>query len=195
MGRPPQIVDAELLAVARRIFCRDGLGAPVKEIAAELGVSEAAIFKRYQSKSDLIAAAMVPPVPDMAFLLAPLDASADARAALSLVLVNLIAYFRETIPVVLPLLAEPGIGPQRLMRQSSEPSVATIAGIMGQRLTAMTHRGRLRAADPLAAAGLLITTAHSLALFEIMGFHGGATPPRLIESMIDTLWQGLNPQA
>jgi len=133
-------------------------------------------------------------VPDIAALLAPLDGATDPRHALSQVLANLVAYFCETIPVVLPLLAEPDIGPQRLMRQSSEPSVATIAGVLSQRLTAMTHRGQLHTTDTLAAAGLLITTAHSLALFEIMGFHGGATPPRLVEAMIATLWEGLDPQ-
>jgi AcrR family transcriptional regulator len=195
MGRPQRFDNAELLAAARAVFARDGLAAPVKEIAAELGVSEAAVFKRYPTKADLIAAAMVPPPPDIAALLALLDRATDPQKAMLQLLANLMAHFRAAIPVVLPVLSEPGLEPPRPMRQAFEPALAALTGTLSQRLAVMIRRGELRSIDPVAAAGLLITTAYSLAMFEIMGFHGGTTPPRLIEGMVEALWRGLEPQA
>jgi AcrR family transcriptional regulator len=194
MGRPPLITNAALLDTARRVFSRDGLGASVKDIAAELGISEAAIFKRYPTKSDLVIAAMVPPVPDLSVILAPLEDSEDVRGSLSQVMRNLMDYMRETLPVVLPLISQTDIGLENLMRQSNEPAAFTVTNALAERLETLARAGLVARNSARPAAGLMIATAHSLVLFEIMGLHGGAIPQHGIEAMLDTLWFGLPPE-
>lgn len=193
MGRPPLVTNEALLSAAREIFTRDGLGASIKDVAARIGISETAIFKRYPTKTELIVAAMVPPVPDLAAILAPLDDTDDLRGALSQVMRGLLTHMRETLPVVLPLVSQPDIGLERLMQQSSEPAVASITEALAGRFESLRKEGHLGPVDGRAAAGLMVATAHSLVLFEIMGFHGGAIPPRGIEAMLDALWIGLCP--
>ncbi len=58
MARPPIIDDKTLLAGARAIFLEKGPTATTAEIAASLGISEGAIFKRYKTKIDLFHACM-----------------------------------------------------------------------------------------------------------------------------------------
>lgn len=193
MGRPPLITNEALLSAAREIFTRDGLGASIKDIAATLDISETAIFKRYPTKAELIVAAMVPPVPDLATILSPLDDTDDLRGALSQIMRSLLDHMRETLPVVLPLISQPDIGLERIMQQSSEPAVASITEALARRFEALRNEDHLGPIDGRAAAGLMVATAHSLVLFEIMGFHHGTIPPRNIEQMLDTLWIGLGP--
>jgi len=49
--------------------------------------------------------------------------------------------------------------------------------------------------DPRAAAALLVAALHSIAVFEIMGFHDGAMPKAGVRSLVDALWRGLEPKA
>ncbi len=193
MGRPPLVTNEALLLAARDIFTRDGLGASVKDVAARLDISEAAIFKRYPTKAELIVASMVPPTPDIDAILAPLDDTDDLRGALSQVMRSLLDHMRETLPVVLPLISQPDIGLERIMQQSSEPAVASIMGALAVRFEKLRKEDHLGPVDGRAAAGLMVATAHSLVLFEIMGFHGGAIPSRGTEAMLDALWIGLSP--
>ncbi|MCG6859416.1 MAG: TetR/AcrR family transcriptional regulator [Salaquimonas sp.] len=194
MGRPPLITNNALLAAAREVFSHDGLSATIKDVAERLGVSEAAIFKRYPTKSELVVAAMVPPLPDMSLILDPLDDIDDIRGALSQVMRSLLAHMRETLPLVLPLISQPDIGLENIMRQSSEPAVMSITAALAKRFGELRERGDVSPVDGRAAAGLMVATAHSLVLFEIMGFHGGTIPPQGVEAMLDALWIGLCPQ-
>jgi len=194
MGRSPRITNQALLAAAREIFQRDGIGASTKDIAAHAGISEATIYKRYPTKEELIVAAMAPPPPDVAGILAPLDDDEDPRGALSTVMGAILDYFREALPVILPLIAQPEMGLERFLHHIGEPAALPITAALAERLAKAARAGDIGPVEPFAAAGLLVATAHSLALFEIMGLHGGATPRRATEAMLDALWFGLLPR-
>jgi len=58
MARPTTIDDDLLLKTARAVFLRRGLRATTAEIAAEAGVSQGILFKRFKSKQALFKAAM-----------------------------------------------------------------------------------------------------------------------------------------
>jgi AcrR family transcriptional regulator len=58
MARPTVINDDLLLKIAREVFLRRGLRATTAEIAAEAGVSQGILFKRFKSKQALFRAAM-----------------------------------------------------------------------------------------------------------------------------------------
>jgi len=194
MGRPPLVAKTALLAQARRVFLDQGLGAPMREIAERVGLSEAALFKRFPHKTDLMIASMAPPPPDTAALLAPLDRGEDARTAIAAVVDGLLAYYRDNLPVVMPLLMHPDIAIGDLANGAAEPGSVAIVEALGERLRDLSRKGLIAENDGLAAAGLIVAWCHSIALFEMMGVHGGKLPQDALAAMLDTLWTGLNPK-
>lgn len=194
MGRPPLISNKALLSVARSIFLDHGLSAPVKEIADAAGLSEAALFKRYPRKRDLMVAAMVPPSPDIEALLAPLADASDIRGALSEIARLLLDHYRTNLPVVIPLIAHPEIGFSGIGEGPASAVTAKLVVALGTRLDTLAGQGLISDIDGAAAAGLLVSTTHSIVLFEMMGMHSGVVPPHALETMLDVFWTGLNPQ-
>jgi len=194
MPRPKSIDDESLLKIARRIFVEGGAMGSTKDIAAQAGISEAALFKRYPTKAALFLAALAPPQADTAFMLEAARAAPDARAGLHLLARHICGYFRMAIPLMLPLLSHPVIGLDELRRRFGEPQAERLASAMAQFIRFHQKRGAMRAANPTAAAGLLVAALHSVALFEMMGLHGGAVPPAALKAMVDTLWAGLAPK-
>lgn len=60
MGRPRQVSDAQLLDTARTCFLEKGPGVSTAWIAAQAGVSQAVLFKRFGNKRALMYAALMP---------------------------------------------------------------------------------------------------------------------------------------
>ena len=192
MGRRPAITDEALIAAARRVFLERGGFATTREIAGAAGVSEAAIFKRYPTKTALYLAAMMPETPDVTTL--PAHDIADPKAALEETARRLLDYFRKVIPAGLQVAMHPSaaladvaahFGPER-----TEALSDAIADFMTRRKTA----GQLAPPDTFAAAQLLIAPVHSLAVYEIIGLHGGRDASHAIPHFIDQLWHGLAPR-
>lgn len=74
MGRPPTISRPQLLATARGVFSRKGFAATtLADIAAELGVTPAAILRYTKSKESLFAEAMTQHLHEMPSFLTLLD--------------------------------------------------------------------------------------------------------------------------
>src|SRR3954464_12747093 len=109
MGRPQLVSREEIIAAARDVFVKEGLAASIRDVAAVAGISEAAIFKRFSTKAALIVAAMAPPRPDIGRLLAPLDGP-DLQAALRATMQNIVGFFRDMLPVTLPVAMQPDVG-------------------------------------------------------------------------------------
>src|SRR5208283_3006813 len=103
MGRKKLVSDVELLNVAREVFVKSGFGASTKEIARQAGVSEGVIFQRFPTKEDLFFAAMIPPAADLHRLLD--HPGSKGRELLEKLTFAMIEYWRETFPVLLPLVA------------------------------------------------------------------------------------------
>lgn len=60
-------------------------------------------------------------------------------------------------------------------------------------LAAKRNEGQIGDVDPGAAALLLIASAHSIAIFERLGAHGGRFQPEMVRRTVRCLWQGLSP--
>ena len=192
MGRPPLVSRDEIIAAARDVFLKEGLTASIRDVAAVAGISEAAIFKRFSTKAALIVAAMAPPQPDIASLLAPLK-QPDLRLALTQTMENIVSYFRELLPLTLPVAMQPDVGLAAYVDEVGDNPANTLHAALAAQLAAAANSGGLRKLQPFAVAGLIVATAHSLALFEIMGIHGGRSPPEVIANMIDVIWFGVEP--
>ncbi len=61
MARPRQVSDEQVIEAARAVFMEHGPKAPVSMIAGRVGLSDAALFKRFGTKQDLLLAALLPP--------------------------------------------------------------------------------------------------------------------------------------
>jgi len=192
MGRPQLVSREEIIAAARDVFVKEGLGASIRDVAAVAGISEAAIFKRFSTKAALIVAAMAPPTPDLAALLGPLDQD-DLRAGLVTTMENIVVFFRDMLPITLPVAMQPDVGLAAYVEEIGDNPAMALNEALAARLTALINSGRLRKLQPFAVAGLIVATAHSLALFEIMGIHGGRSPPEVIANMTDVIWFGVEP--
>lgn len=194
MGRPKTIDDKRLLAIAREIFVRDGAFGSTKEIARRAGVSEAAVFKRFPTKAELFLAAMAPPVIDVDALVQKAEALGDARRSVVFVAEQTLEFFRQSLPVILPLIRNPLIGADAVHRHFGRGQAARLTEAITRHLRNEARKGRLDNIDPFAAAALIVTSMHSIAQFEVMGFHDGAVPVSGVRALVNTLWNGLRPR-
>lgn len=192
MGRPPLVSRDEIIAAARDVFVREGLSASIRDVAAVAGISEAAIFKRFATKAALVVAAMAPPKPDISALLAPLDGP-DLRQGLAETMAAITDFFRTMLPVTLPIAMQSDVGLKTYVEEVGDNPATDLNAALAGKLAALTNDGRLRKLQPFAVAGLVVATAHSLALFELMGIHGGRSPPEVIRNMADAIWFGVAP--
>lgn len=77
MARPRTVSDEQILDAARRLIRTRGPHVPVEAIAAEVGVSQQAVLKRFGSRDQLLIATLRPP-PTPAFF-AALEQGPDRR--------------------------------------------------------------------------------------------------------------------
>jgi AcrR family transcriptional regulator len=194
MGRKQVITDAELLRVAREVFLEGGAFGSTRDIAARAGISEATLFKRYATKTALFLAAMAPPQPDLEFMFADVRAQKDARKALHLLANRILGYFRMAIPRMLPLITHPAIGLDELLRNFGRSPADVLSDAVAAYFTELKRAGRAAPENPMATAGLMIAALHSVALFEIMGIHGGEVPDQAVRAMLNAMWNGMKPK-
>lgn len=125
MVRPRQVSDEQILTAARIAFLELGPTAPTSVIADKLGVSQAALFKRFGSKDKLLLRALVPQEdpPWVALCeLGPDDRPLDEQ--LMEIGLEVAAFFAQFVPCMAVLRAA-GVQPQlaELMGQETPPPV------------------------------------------------------------------------
>ena len=182
-----------MLTAARAVFLEHGVFGSTREIAKRAGVSETALFKRFSTKAQLFMAAMAPPAPGIEAIMTAAQGAKSAREGLHLLSDAVLDYFRVAIPMILPLVSHPSfVDPHKNFNTS--PVLALLGAVAGY-LRDERGRGRLSVKDPDGAAAMLVSALHSVALFEVMGFHGGAMPKSNVRAAVDALWHGLQPSA
>ncbi len=182
-----------MLAAARAVFLKHGASGSTREIAERAGISEAALFKRFSTKAQLFMAAMVPPAPAIEAVIKEAAKAASARQGLEKIAHGALDYFRTAIPMIIPLVAHPSFSAELSGNFSTSPATTLLNAITAH-LRDEAARGRLATDDPMAASAMLVSALHSIALFEIMGFHGGAVPKAGVRALVDALWHGLEPK-
>lgn len=195
MGRRKRIEDEELLAVAREVFSKKGIGASTREIARRAGISEAVIYQRHPTKADLFFAAMVPPAMELKALL---DSSAEDQAgcaSLETIALGILQYFRDILPILLPLVTHPSFDFERFAQQHPESPMAQlrvglVAYLTGRPELAHTPPGQIGT-----AALVLIASMHGFAFFERLGVHGGHFEEKMVRNTASLVWQSLTQPA
>ena len=191
MGRKKIIDEHTLLEVARSVFLEHGNAGTTKEVAKRAGISEAAIFTRYPTKTALFVAALMSTHIDVEGLVAieienPRDALVETGH-------RLLRYFRTVIPMALRLMENSAVTLDDLGSNFGHERVGNVAHQLADFLTRKDADGIIKAANPLAAAHLFIAAIHSLPLYEMMKFHGGDNLDHSIEFFVDALCAGLPP--
>ena len=192
MGRKKTVSDEELLARAREVFVERGFAGSTREIARRAGVSEALLFQRHATKADLFFAAMELPAIDLQTLLdAPVENTRDHVAAVTAAMID---YFRDSMPVLLPLLSPPVFEFEQFARRHPDSPLSALRRGLVAFFAREREAHRIGPVDPGAAALLVFALAQSVAFFERMGAHDGRMPDEVLERSIEALWQGLAPQ-
>ncbi|MBI5342600.1 MAG: TetR/AcrR family transcriptional regulator [Deltaproteobacteria bacterium] len=194
MGRRKRIEDEQLLQHAREVFLKGGAFGSTKEIARFAGISEATLFQRFPTKAALFLAAMVPPVVDVGGVVQAPTKRTDPRGALTEIGTRMLAYFRTLIPAVMHLMTHPSIRMADVTAHFQKMPEDALAEALATYLRDVEARGKIKVQDPMAAASLLVSAIHSLALFEMMEMHGGQDLEHAVELYVRALWNGLDPK-
>lgn len=194
VGRKKTIDDEELLAHARRVFLEKGALGSTKEISKSAGISEAVLFQRFPTKAALFLAAMVPPQVDAEAVIQSGASLPDPQDALCAICESLLVYFRSMMPVVLHLLTHPTVTMDDVVSHFDKSASAALPGALSDYLKSLHATGKVYVKDPDSAAALLISSIHSIAIFEMLGAHGGHFPEAGVRALVGALWHGLQPR-
>jgi AcrR family transcriptional regulator len=149
--------------------------------------------RRYPTKAALFLAALVPPYVDADAIINAETEGATPQAALAEIGLRLLVYFRKHIPIVTQLMSHPLISMQDITAHFKSNAAMELTQALARYLAREHTRGILRANNPLATASLLVSAIHSLALFEMMEFHGGQDLEHAVGLFVNALWSGLAP--
>jgi len=193
MARPRLVSDERILAATRECLVAHGPGVSTGVIAAQLGLSQAALFKRFGTKERLLQAALVD---DPARVLAGLAGEPDDRpieAQLAALTLALLDHFEAMLPRLLLWRATGHGGPDFDAGQDAFPLRARKAlATWFRRARAL---GLIGDVDPALAADVLLGAAQLRPLMRHVG--GGARhrtgQRRFANDLARTLLTGLAP--
>ncbi|NJP12146.1 MAG: TetR/AcrR family transcriptional regulator [Leptolyngbyaceae cyanobacterium RU_5_1] len=194
MPRNKTISDADILAAARSLFLQEGAKASTRTLAKTVGISEAVIFQRFGTKENLFFAAMVPPEAQLEAIFSVQPGENQVTANLELISVQIVAYFREVMPVFLSLISHPAFDMPSFLKRHRMPAMQ-LSDRLQNYLNAEASLDRIGKDHVAAAATVLLSHLHNLALSETIGVHQPIETERAIADAIAVLWAGLAPKS
>ena len=193
MPRTKTITDDEILAVARSLFLKEGAKASTRTLAKMAGISEAVIFQRFGTKEDLFFAAMVPPEAQLEVMFNVQPGQKQVTTNLKSLSLQMVAYFREVMPIFLSLISHPSFNMQTFLQRHTMPAMQ-IGNRLTEYLNAEANLERIRKDKVSVAAAVLLSHLHNLVLSETIGAHQPIDSDRTISDVIAVLWKGIAPQ-
>ncbi len=193
LPRHKTVSDDEILDVARAIFQKDGHSVSTRDIAKQVGLSQAVLFQRFGSKEALFFKAMIPRSIDFEAVLKMVPGQGPKEYLLA-VGARLLQHFREVIPAGLKLIAHPKFQPSQLGDAHEHAQSAELSRGLAVRLEELQKEGRVKAPEPEAAAYALLAITHNLAFHELIGVGASkAHSARAMEAMFEVVWSGMKP--
>ena len=194
MARPRTISDADLLALARRVFRERGHQATTREVAAAAGLSQAALFKRFASKEALFLAALGSNEPSLQEFVAIAPHADDPRAYLAAVAGWIMQHNREVMPTVLSLASHPRYGRELMAEVHRHHRAGEICAILAVRLRRWQESGQLGPVPLVPFTHIFVQALVCRAIIEIWsGSDPSPSRPEDLRSFVEVFWQGLAP--
>jgi AcrR family transcriptional regulator len=159
-------------------------------VARRAGVSEGLLFQRYRTKADLFFAALAPPPADPTAMLSAGIASRGARESLEDAALRMLGYFREIMPLLLPLVSHPSFDPERFFRREAPTSLQGWIEALVQFMDA-GRQDRDAPSSSRDAASLLTAALFGMALIDTIGVHGAPLGDDAVLRMVTSLWHGI----
>lgn len=193
MGRPRVIETDAILEAARDTFLEEGVGATTGAIARRAGISEATIFKRFRTKAELFFAAMGFAEFDARREIEDLRGKASARREIEAISLRLLEYLGEMVPVLIRLLAHPGVNTAALAEKAPELPARALVEAVAEYVESQERDGRLGRRNPRAVAATIFGILHDRALLEHIGLapRDASSREKFVRSFVDVLWNGI----
>ncbi len=196
MARPKQVSTEEILRVAREVFLTRGPGVSTEIIAAELNVSQPALFKRFGSKKELMLAALCPkPVPGWTEEIAAGPDDRELRVQLREVSARIAAFLAEISPGMMVLRAS-GIDVEDVMARYETPPPVRAVRALRDWLARGQARGLVRELDTHEAATSILGSLH-MRQFMCHMSHEEIDVPEFesyADQLVESLARGLEPR-
>lgn len=195
MARPRTFTDAQILEAARATFLEKGAHVSTTVIAKAIGLSQAALFKRFKTKNNLLIRALIPKMdaPWMRRLEAgPTDQAIDEQ--LVEIGVEAVHWFRAMVPRVL-VLRSAGLQPSLLAQYLDELPPVRVIRLFTQFVQAAVEKGQMADVDPNVFAIQLMGALHGRVFFTHM-FNLPPIPAddvAYVTQIVANLWQGTAP--
>jgi len=193
MGRPRQVSDQDILATARRCFLEHGPSVSTVTIAEQVGLSQAALFKRFGTKNDLMFRALLPPA--LPAWVEIVERGPDDRplvVQLEEVAHHMVAFFSNFIPCMSTLRAA-SVEVEEVFRRYHVPPPVRARAAFIRWLEMAEARGLIRPVDHASMAEALIGGLQGhVFLSHVLGQEPDTE--RFIASWLDLVWRGLRPQ-
>ncbi len=196
MGRPRTVSDEVILETARTVFLEHGPRASTQAIADRLSLSQAALFKRFGTKQELMNAALMPAL--MPTFVAEVTAGPTRDRPLDEQLRaigrSVVVFFRRMVPCVMVLKAA-GADLEQLLSSFEEPPPIMARRLLSDYFQRAMDEGLARPAAPLAVASLFLGAFHinSFMSHVIDKTMCDETLFLFSDAVVDVLWHGIAP--
>lgn len=198
MVRPRKLSDDDILDAAREVFVAHGPHVSTTVVAEAVGLSQAALFKRFGTKENLMVRALLPPPRvDWVDLLGEGPDQRPMHAQLLEIADAAMRFFDRMLPCLMTLKAA-GLDLVDLVAAQPEPPPLMVRRALRRWFAAAMDQGRMRRGDPDALALAFMGAMQARAAFSHM-FGAEPLTPELREAhvrgVVDALWSGLAPQS
>jgi AcrR family transcriptional regulator len=192
--RPRQFTDEQLCAAARRCILEHGPAVPIATIAAELGVSAAALFHRVGSKAELIRRAL--DLDERLEWIQQVERGPDERPVRDQLIglaQTVDAFFRRMMPTFVMLRAS-GMCSADLFESPDELPPVRAVRAFTRWFAALHDDGRIHAPRPGAVAVALLGALQARhALRHAVGESFPDGEPDYLETLVSVFVEGLQP--
>ncbi|MEN0066769.1 MAG: TetR/AcrR family transcriptional regulator [Myxococcota bacterium] len=196
MARPRLVSDREILDAARACFVEQGPQVSTAVIAEQVGLSQAALFKRFGTKQQLLMAALAPPeIPEW---IALVERGPDERPIpeqLTEIAQAISEFFVEMTPRLATMWAS-GCDMRAIMAQFKVPPPIRGLQALTQWFEAARDAGRIGDCNPRALALMYIGSLNGRAwMGTILGSETvNVDLDQYASQLAQTMWRGLAPE-
>ena len=193
--RPRSFSDEELLDTAKRMFLESGPGLSTSRIAEALGVSQAALFKRFSTKKELMFRALAPKVlPGWIERVAEGPDERPVPDQLRNIVQDMDDFFKSMMPA-LSVLKASGVALENMLKRfpGGPPPVRAHEALTAF-FTTLHEQGRAHVPQPRATALVFmgaVSSRHNLC--HMLGDQAPDIGENYSDHMVEFIWAGMKP--